>query len=265
MSARPLIFSQKRERELSELAGRMLEVKRLSEARMQALGLACRWLGTDCNFWVKEPRSLRFLTPADEPLLATLQPIDMIQLGPSVAVQRQFNPFIRLAVQTKLVTAFCPSDVMSKRTWHGNPFRTEVCLPLGAAEMMAVEVDEEPEHMESLFVIVVGRQNRSFTPVERYWFERIKWIAQPLVQHLRVKGVCDAISGGTAGSPLIKDLPFTQREREVFHWMVEGKRNKEIAIILDCSPSTIKKHVASILMKTGAETRSGALRVLMKE
>lgn len=265
MFVRSSISSQKRERELSELVGGMLEVKSLSEARIQALELAYRWLGTDSNFWVKEPRSLRLLTPTDEPLLATLQPIDMIQLGPSVAVQRQFNPFIKLAIKTKVAVAFCPSDAVSERNWHGNPFRTEVCVPLGAAELMAVEVDEEPEQMESLFVMVVGRQNRGFTPVERYWFERIKWTAQPLVQHLRIKGVCDACSGGNAGSPLIKDLPFTQREREVFHWMVEGKRNKEIAIILECSPSTIKKHVASILMKTGAETRSGALRVLMKE
>jgi DNA-binding CsgD family transcriptional regulator len=118
--------------------------------------------------------------------------------------------------------------------------------------------------MESLFVMVVGRQNRSFTPVERYWFERIKWTVQPLIQHIQVKGVRDAWMGDGVGSRLIRDVPFTPREREVFHWMIEGKRNKEIAIILECSPSTIKKHVASILMKTGAETRSGALRVLMK-
>lgn len=265
MTARSLIFVQKRERELSELAGRMLEVHSISEARMEVLRLASCWLGTDSNFWVQEPRSLRLLTPEDEPLLATLQPIDMMKLGQSVAVQRQFNPFIRLAVQTKVISAFCPSDLLSKRNWHGNPFRMEVCVPLGAAEMMAVEVDEEPGQMESLFVIVVGRQNEAFTPVERYWFERIKWTVQPLVQHLRFKGACDAFSNYPVGSKLIKELPFTKREQEVFHWMVEGKRNKEIAIILDCSPSTIKKHVASILMKTGAETRSGALRVLLKE
>jgi DNA-binding CsgD family transcriptional regulator len=242
-----------------------LEVEALVDARVLVLQLLGRWLGTDCNFWVKEPRSLRSLTPDDEPLLATLQPIDMIQVGPSVAVQRQFNPFIKLAIQTQVAAAFCPSDVMSERLWSGNPFRAEVCIPLGGAEMMAIEVDEEPEQSESLFVIVVGRQKRSFTLVERYWFERVKWAVQPLVQHLRVKGGCHAMKESGAGSPLMKDLCFTPREREVFHWMVEGKRNKEIAIILDCSPSTIKKHVASILNKTGAETRSGVLRVLVKE
>jgi DNA-binding CsgD family transcriptional regulator len=264
MPVRSLIFSQQRERELSELSGRILEVEVLAEARMFVLQLLCRWLGTDCNFWVKEPRSFRPLNPTDELLLATLQPIDMVQLGEPVAMQRQFNPFIKLAIETKVTSAFCPSDVISKRLWSGNPFRVEVCVPLGAVEMMAIEVDEEPEHADTVFVMVVGRKERPFTGVERYWFERVKWTVQPLVQHLRVKGVCDALTADATGSQIVSDLPLTPREREVFHWMVEGKRNKEIAILLGCSPSTIKKHVASILSKTGAETRSGALRVLVK-
>jgi DNA-binding CsgD family transcriptional regulator len=263
MTARSLIFGQKRERELSELAGRMLEVHSLSEARLEVLRLASCWLGTDSNFWVQEPRSLRLLTPEDEPLLATLQPIDMMKLGQSVAVQRQFNPFIKLAMKSKITSVFSPADVLSERLWHGNPFRSEVCVPLGAAELMAVEVDEKPEQTESLFVVVVGRHQRSFTELERYWFERLKWTVQPLVQHLRAKGFRDGVKELLEGTRLLVDPPFTPREREVFQWMLEGKRNKEIAIILECSPSTIKKHVASILCKTGAETRTGALRAWM--
>lgn len=56
------------------------------------------------------------------------------------------------------------------------------------------------------------------------------------------------------------DGNFTPREAEVFGWMREGKRNREIGIILGCSERTIEKHVHRILEKTGAETRSGAIR-----
>lgn len=55
---------------------------------------------------------------------------------------------------------------------------------------------------------------------------------------------------------------FTPREAEVFSWMREGKRNREIATILACSERTVEKHVQSILKKTGTETRSGAVRVI---
>lgn len=60
-------------------------------------------------------------------------------------------------------------------------------------------------------------------------------------------------------------IPLTSREREVFDWLREGKRNSEIAIILGCSPRTIDKHVENILRKTGAETRTAAVRTKFQD
>ena len=56
------------------------------------------------------------------------------------------------------------------------------------------------------------------------------------------------------------DSIFTPRESQVVGWLGEGKRNSEIAVILGCSPRTIDKHVENILRKTGAETRTAAVR-----
>ena len=61
-----------------------------------------------------------------------------------------------------------------------------------------------------------------------------------------------ARSGTTNGSLL------TPREKEVMHWVAEGKRNQEIASILGRSPATIKSQVEAILRKLGAETRGAA-------
>ncbi len=55
---------------------------------------------------------------------------------------------------------------------------------------------------------------------------------------------------------------LTHREIEVFDWLSKGKRNSEIAIILGCSRRTVDKHVEHILKKTGAETRTAAVRSL---
>jgi len=51
---------------------------------------------------------------------------------------------------------------------------------------------------------------------------------------------------------------LTTRECEIFHWLGQGKRNREIAIILGCAPRTVDKHVENILRKAGAETRTAA-------
>ena len=51
----------------------------------------------------------------------------------------------------------------------------------------------------------------------------------------------------------------TPREREVLGWIEQGKRNREIAIILGVSPATVKTHVERILWKLDCETRTSAV------
>lgn len=46
---------------------------------------------------------------------------------------------------------------------------------------------------------------------------------------------------------------------EVLGWMMEGKRNKEIAQILGVSPRTVEKHVERVLASLKAENRSTAI------
>ncbi|PWU20389.1 MAG: hypothetical protein C5B50_04165 [Verrucomicrobia bacterium] len=65
--------------------------------------------------------------------------------------------------------------------------------------------------------------------------------------------------------PKVTRLPFhplpelTRRENEVLSWMVEGKRNAEIAAILGVSPRTVEKQVQSILARLAVENRATAI------
>jgi DNA-binding CsgD family transcriptional regulator len=61
--------------------------------------------------------------------------------------------------------------------------------------------------------------------------------------------------------PAPKDLQqigLTVREGEVLHWVIQGKRDKEIADILSASSRTIHNHLRSVLRKLNTETRTGA-------
>jgi two-component system, NarL family, response regulator YdfI len=53
--------------------------------------------------------------------------------------------------------------------------------------------------------------------------------------------------------------PLTRREREVLQMLAAGLANKEIATRLNISDHTVKFHVASILGKLGATTRTEAV------
>jgi DNA-binding NarL/FixJ family response regulator len=52
--------------------------------------------------------------------------------------------------------------------------------------------------------------------------------------------------------------PLTERETEVLVRLAEGQANKEIAYELGIAETTVKSHVRSILVKTGAASRTQA-------
>lgn len=56
---------------------------------------------------------------------------------------------------------------------------------------------------------------------------------------------------------------LSEAEYGVLLWLCEGKRNSEIATILGRSRRTVESHVASVIKKLEAETRGGAVRVLI--
>ena len=66
-----------------------------------------------------------------------------------------------------------------------------------------------------------------------------------------------------------RELPtqaaLTPREREILHWVAEGKRDSEIAKILNLSVRTVEQHVRTCLRKLNVETRTAACAVLWRE
>ncbi len=72
----------------------------------------------------------------------------------------------------------------------------------------------------------------------------------------------DTVLSATVGpsAPLDELLePLTRRERQVLQMLAAGLANKEIAARLAISDHTVKFHVASILGKLGASTRTEAV------
>lgn len=51
---------------------------------------------------------------------------------------------------------------------------------------------------------------------------------------------------------------LTPREAEVLMWVCQGKQNSEIALILQMSTATVRKHIEHILLKLCCETRGAA-------
>jgi DNA-binding NarL/FixJ family response regulator len=68
---------------------------------------------------------------------------------------------------------------------------------------------------------------------------------------------------GDRGPKSLLALGLTAREAEVLYWISEGKTNPEIAIILESSVNTVKKHANNLFIKLGVETRTAAARAAL--
>jgi DNA-binding NarL/FixJ family response regulator len=63
----------------------------------------------------------------------------------------------------------------------------------------------------------------------------------------------------------LRELGLTCRESGVMHWLIQGKRNGEIATILGNRAKTITKHLERIFDKLGVETRTAAALVALEK
>jgi DNA-binding CsgD family transcriptional regulator len=56
-------------------------------------------------------------------------------------------------------------------------------------------------------------------------------------------------------------LPVTKREAEVLFWIIKGKSDPEIAMLLGISVRTVQKHLEHLFTKLGVESRFSAATV----
>lgn len=60
------------------------------------------------------------------------------------------------------------------------------------------------------------------------------------------------------GRESLREIGLSRAESEIIPWLIRGKRNDEIAMILGLANKTIEKHVAKVLSKLKVETRTAA-------
>lgn len=60
----------------------------------------------------------------------------------------------------------------------------------------------------------------------------------------------------SAGGPLSRSTPLTERERKVLEGLMHGQTNKRIASDLSISVRTVQIHVTNLLTKLGAQSRT---------
>lgn len=83
----------------------------------------------------------------------------------------------------------------------------------------------------------------------------VDWAAKPPPRADVITPVVSMLSQSTTSEKLAR---LTNREREVYYWVCQGKSNEEIALILGISANTVKNHLSPIFQKLEVENRYAA-------
>ncbi len=161
-------------------------------------------------------------------------------------------------------------DFFSRRQFRDLDIYATTYRPAGLDNHCAIPLCADETSGGSLFAIPLCADETSggslFLSVQRQgvdFTEEERSVLTLLLPHLRnARALGRARS--QAGEPHIthfSGLGLSPREMEVFYWIVEGKRNPEIATILKVRIDTVKGHVESIFHKLRVENRHAAIRL----
>jgi DNA-binding CsgD family transcriptional regulator len=147
----------------------------------------------------------------------------------------------------------------TQREFRQTPHYLETMRPLGVQHQIVVTVDI-PGHMAGVTV----NRGRDFTNRESAFLGLLApHLAAATVKLRKLNDLQKTLDSIPFPTPdQLQRVGFTPRESEILFWVMQGKRDSEIAEILsekrEVSLRTINNHVRNILVKMNAETRTGA-------
>jgi DNA-binding CsgD family transcriptional regulator len=154
---------------------------------------------------------------------------------------------------------FVVSENLDAETFRRTPYYQDVLIPMGMHHQLVTGLDVST-HVA--WFTISRAADFSHADIE---------LARTLAPHLTVAHSThqmitklNAASNPGFHPETCKGTGLTPRELEVVTWLVEGKRDSEISLILGAATRTIQKHVQRIFAKLGVETRTAAAMEVMR-
>ncbi len=162
------------------------------------------------------------------------------------------HPGIAYLVDGGKEQVFSVTDIVSQRQFEETAFFAEIFKPMALSAQIAAVIPVEGH--------IVGITINRDTPFTQDDKAAVELLHPHIIQaHFRAMTLdAQPAAGLEIDFSIWRNHGLTRRECEALQWVVEGKRNAEIAIILGMQRRTVGKHVERILAKLGVETRTAA-------
>jgi DNA-binding CsgD family transcriptional regulator len=214
-----------------------------------ALAVARRVVGGDkADYTEVDLRSgdFRVLVDPEPPLLG--------QLGPARGAHMHQHPVLAHFLHNRTSGPRQISDFLTRREYRRMPLYGEFFGPLGVEHQLTAVVTAPGS--PRLAGISIDRSRPGFEQRDR---ELLATLAPHVAAaHANAVVFSQALAGGPPEQPGLELERLTDRQREVLAKVAAGHTNGQIAIALDISVGTVRKHLEHILRCLGVSTRTAA-------
>ncbi|SHI45475.1 regulatory protein, luxR family [Rubritalea squalenifaciens DSM 18772] len=180
-------------------------------------------------------------------------PEDNYQLYMEVKQKHGIDPLTKAAIESAGSSrSFTRRDVITDEEWQNHWIHREFHQKNGDSELMFV-VYSVDSACESYIVFYRGIGEAPFTVEEReFAFTASMGIG---VLHKRMMQL--------RGAALPSTRLLSPQEKAVLNLLIQGRRDKEVALSLGISPTTVNKHLSSIYRKFGVSGKFDLIAQLM--
>lgn len=169
------------------------------------------------------------------------------------------------------------SDCIARHELERLPFHAEYLKPARIGDMMTGYMVRTEGYRLAVTAI---RERGEFRPAERDRMEVIRrhlvrafrnmiTISRAIGEPIRAAALMEGTTSLRPGivirdginddfRPRVQLGGLSARQTEVLKWVVAGKTNTEIAVILGCSAGTVKKHLEQVYERLGVSSRTSA-------
>lgn len=153
------------------------------------------------------------------------------------------------------------SDMLTNNQFRRLRLYNEIFRKYDIKYQMVMNISCQPDMLEG---ITINRDRKDFSERDRLM---LNLLGPHIIRAYRNAVAVSAVqrnvqASAQAQAGAIDSL--TLREAEVLHWVVQGKSNAEIGIILNIAVDTVKKHIYRVYQKLGVENRTAAAMFAMK-
>jgi DNA-binding CsgD family transcriptional regulator len=151
------------------------------------------------------------------------------------------------------------TDFVTQREFERTALYNEIMRPNDVRYQLLIPL-EMPGHIAA---VSINRRSH-FSQSE---IRKLRLFSPHLVRALRNAQTITRLRAFASDVPkpeLLRILGLTPQESHIMHWLIQGKRDSEIAQIVNSKTRTVEKHIQHIFTKLGVETRTAAALVALE-